>query len=158
VGPRVVLYPGGDPPGLASLQTALSPWFELGEPADEPCAAIGIGSGATEALELAAAGRASVLILLHPIAEPVNGIDVTALILWGEDDPVRTSEGAEAIHERIDRSSFGLLPGCGADLLVEAPRTVIPMVVEYLRNKYLGAPHGHGPVPISLARPEGDPS
>jgi pimeloyl-ACP methyl ester carboxylesterase len=154
--PRVVLFPGEDPSGIESLKASLSPWFELGEPAAEPCAAVGIGAGAVDALDLAARGAAAVLILLHPVAEPVGGIDVPTLILWGEDDPERTSDSAEAIHELIDLSSLGLLPGCGPNLLVDAPQTVIPMVVEYLRSQYLGVPHGHGAVPISIGRRDDD--
>jgi pimeloyl-ACP methyl ester carboxylesterase len=154
--PRVVLFAAGSDAGRGLLESALVPMFSLGEPTAEPCAAIGMRAGARDALALAAAGRTAALVLLHPIAEPVAGIDVPTLILWGEDDHENPQERAEAIHETIDSSSLGILPGCGAGLLEDAPQTVIPLVVEYLRSTYLHAPHGHaGVVPIQIGRSSG---
>jgi len=150
---RVVLSGGESTSGRELLERALVEMFVIDGPTEEPFAAIGMGSGAVEALSFAARGAAAALILIHPIAQPVEGIDVPTLILWGEDDPDHDQDEVEAIHEVIDSSSLGLLPGCGSDPVADAPQTVIPLVIEYLRSTYLHVAHGHsGAVRIQLGR------
>ncbi|HSL11076.1 MAG TPA: alpha/beta hydrolase [Actinomycetota bacterium] len=68
------------------------------------------------------------------------------LLLWGEDDPVVPLDVAERLHDALPSSSLGLLPGVGHFVMDEAGPTVVPMVAEWLRAKYLGAPHTHGDV------------
>jgi hypothetical protein len=46
----------------------------------------------------------------------------------------------------LPSSSLGLLPGVGHFVVDEAGPTVAPMIAEWLRAKYLGAPHAHGDV------------
>jgi pimeloyl-ACP methyl ester carboxylesterase len=70
-------------------------------------------------------------------------IGFPVLILWGEDDPVHPVADAERLNEAIPSSTLGLLPGCGHHLIDEAPATVGPLIMEYLRAMYLRAPHGH---------------
>jgi pimeloyl-ACP methyl ester carboxylesterase len=65
------------------------------------------------------------------------------LIFTGEDDPVVPAANVEALGDRIPSSTLGVLPGCGHDLVREAPETLFPMIVEYLRARYARAPHGH---------------
>jgi hypothetical protein len=50
--------------------------------------------------------------------------------------------------------SVALLPGCGHLILEDAPETVGPLIFEFLRSRYLGAPHTHtgGPVAVDLGR------
>lgn len=71
-------------------------------------------------------------------------LDVPVLIFWGEDDPYDPAAAAERLNEAIPSSTLGLLPGCGHFLVDEAIETIGPMIHEYLRARYLRAPHGHG--------------
>lgn len=78
--------------------------------------------------------------------EPALGaLETPILLLWGEDDPFLPPELGERLNEAIPSSSLGLLPGCGHFVPEEAPETIVPMVSEYLRVRYLHAPHGHAP-------------
>ena len=70
--------------------------------------------------------------------------DLPILILWGEDDPYHPVRLAERLNEAIPASTLALLPGCGHYLPEEAPETIGPLVAEYLRARYLRAPHSHG--------------
>jgi pimeloyl-ACP methyl ester carboxylesterase len=110
-------------------------------------AAVGMGEGADTALRLGLVRALEALVLLSPVATlsrpDLDRFDAPVLILVGEDDP--SSAGAEALNEAIVTSSLGLLPGVGPDLLGEAGATVIPMVYEFLRARYLRAPHAHVP-------------
>jgi 2-hydroxymuconate-semialdehyde hydrolase len=75
------------------------------------------------------------------------------LILWGEDDPFLSWRLGERLNEAIPSSTLGLLPGCGHHLVEDAIETVGPMIHEYLRARYEGAPHGHeGVVMLQLER------
>jgi pimeloyl-ACP methyl ester carboxylesterase len=65
------------------------------------------------------------------------------LIFTGEDDPIVPVASVESLADRIPSSTLGVLPGCGHDLVREAPETLFPMIVEYLRARYAHAPHGH---------------
>jgi 2-hydroxymuconate-semialdehyde hydrolase len=84
-------------------------------------------------------------------------LDVPALIIWGEDDPFLPAELAERLGDAIPMSTVALLPGCSHYLTEDAPQTVGPLVYEFLRLRYLGESHGHGPatgpVRVFLQRP-----
>ena len=74
-------------------------------------------------------------------------LEIPVLILWGEDDPFMPVEAADQLNAWIPTSTLGLLPGCGHFLLEDAMDTIGPMIYEYLRARYLRAPHGHGADP-----------
>jgi pimeloyl-ACP methyl ester carboxylesterase len=95
----------------------------------------------------------------HAAVDPPEGdpsIEAPVLILWGEDDPFGTVEAAERLSDSMPSSALGLLPGCGHYLVEEAAAAIGPMVHEYLRARYLHAPHGHddtsGVVMLQLER------
>jgi 2-hydroxymuconate-semialdehyde hydrolase len=85
-------------------------------------------------------------------------LDVPTLIIWGEDDPFLPSELAERLGDAIPFSTVALLPGCSHFITEDAPQTVGPLVYEFLRLRYLGESHGHGPptgpVRVFLVRPD----
>ena len=127
------------------------------------CAVIGHGAGGALAQTLALEGRVEAMVLLDaPRASGVTDDDLAAfdfpvLLLWGEDDEQVPVAIAESLNEAIPTSTLGLVPGCGHDLLAEAAPTVAPLIFEYLRARYLKAPHGHdhahdGIVRIQLER------
>jgi pimeloyl-ACP methyl ester carboxylesterase len=82
--------------------------------------------------------------------------EVPVLLLWGEDDDLSTADDAERLSERLPTSTLALVPGAGHDVLESAAVTVVPLLFEYLRARYLGERHGHadagGPVPVALTR------
>jgi pimeloyl-ACP methyl ester carboxylesterase len=84
----------------------------------------------------------------------LGAVDVPVFVVWGEDDPLTPAESAEGLNDLVPRSTLALLPGCGHFLPEEAPRTVSPLVYEYLRGVYAGLPHAHetGPATIELGR------
>jgi 2-hydroxymuconate-semialdehyde hydrolase len=107
------------------------------------------------------AAALSRLLEAHRRADPdepdgAPSIEAPALIMWGEDDPFGTVEEAERLSDSMPSSALGLLPGCGHYLLEEAADTIGPMIHEYLRARYLHAPHGHddtsGVVRLQLER------
>jgi pimeloyl-ACP methyl ester carboxylesterase len=74
-------------------------------------------------------------------------------MLWGEDDPFTPVQLAERLNEAIPASTLGVVPESGHFLLDDAFETVGGMIHEYLRARYLGAPHGHeGVVMLQLER------
>ena len=115
----------------------------------ERCGLIGHGTGGALAQVLAARGGVDAMVLLDaPRAESLHDDDLASfdfpvLLLWGEDDEVVPVAVAEELNEAIPTSTLGLLPGCGHDLTDEAAATIAPMILEYLRARYLKAPHGH---------------
>jgi pimeloyl-ACP methyl ester carboxylesterase len=130
---------------------------------------IGHGTGGALAQMLAARGGVDAMVLLDaPRAEGVGDEDLASfdfpvLLLWGEDDEVVPVSIAEELNDAIPTSTLGLLPGCGHDLTDEAAATIAPMILEYLRARYLkqshseahgdDAAHGHdGVVRIQLER------
>jgi len=138
----------------------------------------GHGVGGVVAELLAIEGRARCLVLVDAGAvdpegahDPgpgadlaaLDGIDVPALIVWGEDDPLLPVEAAERLAGVLPRAVLVLLPGCSHFVPEEAPDTVTPLIAEFLRSRYLGLPHHHehdrgalpGPVPIELRRAGG---
>lgn len=116
----------------------------------EPCGVIGHGTGGSLAQTLAADGGVEAMVLLdaprsvaaddHVLAS----FDFPVLLLWGEDDAIVPVSVAEELNDAIVTSTLGLLPGCGHDLTDEAPATIAPMILEYLRARYLKASHDHG--------------
>jgi len=83
-------------------------------------------------------------------------LEIPVLIFWGEDDPFLPVGVAERLNAAIPSSTLGLVPGCGHFLVDDAVETIGPMIHEYLRARYLRAPHGHtdptGAVMIQLER------
>jgi pimeloyl-ACP methyl ester carboxylesterase len=113
---------------------------------------IGHGTGGALAQSLAAGGGVDAMVLLDaPRAEGVgeeilSSFDFPVLLLWGEDDEVVPVAIAEALNDAIPTSTLGLLPGCGHNLTDEAAATIAPMILEYLRARYLKQSHSeaHG--------------
>lgn len=143
--------PGGDTEtAIGLLRVALR---------GERCGVIGHGTGGALAQSLAAEGGVDALVLLDaPRAEEVGdrvlaSFDFPVLLLWGEDDTVVPVSVAEELNDAIATSTLGLLPGCGHDLTDEAAVTIAPMILEYLRARYLNVSHsqahlhGHGHAP-----------
>jgi haloalkane dehalogenase len=94
---------------------------------------------------------------LDGVAHRLTDLEIPVLILWGEDDPFMPVEAADRLNGSIPTSTLGLLPGCGHFLAEDAMDTIGPMIYEYLRARYLRAPHGHdadptGAVMIQLER------
>ena len=118
----------------------------------ERCGVIGHGAGGALAQSLAVRGGVDAMVLLDaPRAEGVGDEDLASfefpvLLLWGEDDEVVPVAVAEELNDAIPTSTLGLLPGCGHDLTDEAAATVAPMILEYLRARYLKESHAeaHG--------------
>jgi 2-hydroxymuconate-semialdehyde hydrolase len=88
--------------------------------------------------------------------DDLRALEIPVLIFWGENDPYYPVDIAERLNETIPTSTLALVPGCGHFLVDEAPETIVPMIYEYLRARYLKAPHGHedpsGIVSIQLER------
>lgn len=114
---------------------------------DESCGVIGHGTGGALAQAIAAEGGVEAMVLLDaPRAPGVDdrvfaSFDFPVLLLWGEDDAVVPVAVAEELNDAISTSTLGLLPGCGHDLTDEAAATIAPMILEYLRARYLKLPH-----------------
>jgi len=91
--------------------------------------------------------------------DDLRGLDIPAMLLWGEDDPYIPPEIGEQLADALSRSTLAVLPGCSHFLTEDAAETVLPIVADWLRSQYLGEGHGHaGPQPIELGasfeRPE----
>jgi len=122
----------------------------------ERCGVIGHGTGGALAQALAADGGVDAMVLLDaPRAAGIGdgdlaSFDFPVLLLWGEDDEMVPVSIAEELNDAIPTSTLGLLPGCGHQLTDEAAVTIAPMILEYLRARYLKQPHsqahdaGHG--------------
>jgi pimeloyl-ACP methyl ester carboxylesterase len=113
------------------------------------CGVIGHGTGGALAQALAAGGGVDAMVLLDAPRAPGIGdedlasFDFPVLLLWGENDDVVPVSVAEELNDAIATSTLGLLPGCGHDLTEEAAATIAPMILEYLRARYLKVPHAH---------------
>jgi pimeloyl-ACP methyl ester carboxylesterase len=89
-------------------------------------------------------------------------LEVPAFVLWGEDDAFLPVELAERLGDVLPWATVALLPGCGHFLLEDAPETVAPLIVQWLRTQYLRLPQAHahaeGAVAVELGRrpPEDD--
>jgi pimeloyl-ACP methyl ester carboxylesterase len=121
------------------------------------------GSAGPIAFELSARNDVDALVLIG--ADPSDSSEaerrltereVPILLLWGEDDDVSRPDDAERLSERLPTSTLALVPGAGHGVLESAAATVVPLLFEYLRARYLGERHGHadagGPVPVALTR------
>jgi pimeloyl-ACP methyl ester carboxylesterase len=117
-------------------------------------AVVGIGAGGSLAQALAVDdARVDAMVLLgadplddlrsQAVRDALGQITFPVLLLWGEDDDVSPADFGEAMNDAMPSSTLGLLPGCGHDLLAEAPETIGPMIAEYLRARFLREPHGH---------------
>jgi pimeloyl-ACP methyl ester carboxylesterase len=142
----------------------------------EEIAAVGHGAGGVVAGLLALEGGVLCLVLIDagpfapgeqralggaPDPEAWAGLDIPALVIWGEEDPYLPASEAERLADALPHSTLVLLPGCGHFLPEEAPDAVAPLMAEFLRARYLRLPHAHehaggeGPVPIELHRTRG---
>jgi pimeloyl-ACP methyl ester carboxylesterase len=128
-------------------QNATDPVLELNESGVDRFAVVGDREGADAALDLCLrSARVDALVLLTPtrVAQgPLGDLEIPVLIFAGEAEE-RFARIAEELNEEIPSSTLGLVPGIGGDLLAEAPGTLFPMIDEYLRARYVKAPHGHG--------------
>ncbi|HYH28441.1 MAG TPA: alpha/beta fold hydrolase [Actinomycetota bacterium] len=80
-------------------------------------------------------------------------LDVPALLLWGEDDPFVPPTNGERLWETLPDAAFAILPGCAHFITEDAAESVLPLVAQFLRRRYLGEEgHDHetGPVPVDL--------
>jgi pimeloyl-ACP methyl ester carboxylesterase len=66
------------------------------------------------------------------------------LILHGDDDRIVEPEIAERLSAAIPASTLGFVPESGHLLLDDAFESIGTMILEYLRARYLRAPHDHG--------------
>lgn len=113
----------------------------------ERCGVIGHGTGGALAQMLAADGGVDAMVLLDApraagIADAVfASFDFPVLLLWGEDDEVVPVSIAEELNDAIPTSTLGVVPGCGHELTDDAAATIAPMILEYLRARYLKQPH-----------------
>ncbi len=135
-------------------------------------AVVGHGDAGATAQRLAAEGDVEALVLLDSVTSEtqpelaaaesrIAEREIPVFLIWGEDDEVVPAEQAERLADRVPRATLALLPGRSHRALEEAPEAVAPLVLEYLRSRYLGERHGHaepdGPMPIALTR-RPDPS
>jgi pimeloyl-ACP methyl ester carboxylesterase len=70
--------------------------------------------------------------------------DRPVLILHGEEDGIVEPAVAERLNAAIPASTLGFVPESGHLLLDDAFASIGTMIVEYLRARYLRAPHDHG--------------
>jgi len=86
----------------------------------------------------------------------LEGLEVPALVLWGEEDTFVDVELAERLGDVLPWSSVAVFPGCGHFLLEDAPERVGPILFQWLRTKYLKVEHRHepaaGPIAVTLGR------
>ena len=75
---------------------------------------------------------------------PMGAWERPVLILHGEDDRIVEARSAERLGAAIPASTLGFVPESGHLLLDDAFASIGPMIVEYLRARYLRAPHDHG--------------
>ena len=86
---------------------------------------------------------------LRAAAPAMAAWELPVLLLWGEDDPYTPVALAERLGEAIPAATLGVVPESGHFLLEDAFDSVGELIVEYLRSRYLGAPHGHA-APVLL--------
>ena len=55
---------------------------------------------------------------------------------------------AEELNDAIPTSTLGVLPGCGHELTDDAATTIAPMILEYLRARYLKQSHVDRTTPV----------
>src|SRR4029450_12746593 len=83
-------------------------------------------------------------------------LEIPAFVLWGEDDAFLPAELAERLGDALPWAAVALLPGCGHFPAEDAPETVAPLIVQWLRTQYLRLPQAHahdeGAVTVELGR------
>lgn len=89
------------------------------------------------------------------LEDGLRDLDIPTLVLWGEDDPYVPSKHAEELWELLPDASIALLPGCSHYVTADAPETALPLILQFLRRRYLaeeGHDHVHhtGPVAVDL--------
>jgi pimeloyl-ACP methyl ester carboxylesterase len=73
----------------------------------------------------------------------LEALDIPSLVIWGEEDPYQPHEQAERLWDLLPDASIALLPGCSHYVTWDAAETVLPLVLQFLRRRYLGE-EGHG--------------
>jgi 2-hydroxymuconate-semialdehyde hydrolase len=91
---------------------------------------------------LARAARQSDGEVLAGTEERLKRLNVPTLVIWGEDDPYQPPELAEKLWDLLPDASIALLPGCSHYVTEDAPETVLPLILHFLRRRYLGE-EGH---------------
>ncbi len=74
--------------------------------------------------------------------ERLKELNVPTLVIWGEEDPFQPSDRAERLWEVLPAASIALLPGCSHFVTEDAAETVLPLVLQFLKSRYLGE-EGH---------------
>ncbi|MEX2274071.1 MAG: alpha/beta hydrolase [Actinomycetota bacterium] len=129
-------------------------------------ALIGHASGGGVALAVARARTdVAALVLFDALAadagELADGASTLAhrelpvLLVWGEDDATAPLAGAEALADQLPMSTLAVIPDSGHDMLRTDVVTVLPLLFEWLRYRYLRESHRHdqeGPVLVTLDR------
>ncbi|HYH27713.1 MAG TPA: alpha/beta hydrolase [Actinomycetota bacterium] len=85
--------------------------------------------------------------------EDLAKLDIPALLLWGEEDPFVPRDNGERLWEALPDAAFATLPGCGHFITEDAADSVLPLVAQFLRRRYLGEEghdHAAGPVTVDL--------
>jgi 2-hydroxymuconate-semialdehyde hydrolase len=92
---------------------------------------------------------------LEAAPEKLAAVGTSLCVIWGEEDPVNAPDLAERLLDAVPGSTVALLPGCGHLVTEDAPSTVGPLMLEFLRRWHLHEGHEHaaGPVPVFLQRP-----
>ncbi|HYJ62089.1 MAG TPA: alpha/beta fold hydrolase [Actinomycetota bacterium] len=90
---------------------------------------------------------------LTPLTDGMASWDFPVFLLWGEEDPYVPMAVAERLTDACPGATLGVVPDSGHFLLDDAFDPVGVMILEYLRARYQGAPHGHeGVVTLQLER------
>lgn len=85
----------------------------------------------------------------------LEALDIPALVIWGEDDPYQPPEVAERLWDLFPDGSIALFPGCSHYVMKDAAETVLPLIGQFLRRRYLGEgghdhQHPEGPITLDL--------
>jgi pimeloyl-ACP methyl ester carboxylesterase len=99
------------------------------------------------------AGQAPDPVDLTAETEAMASWTFPVFLLWGEEDPFIPVATAERLADACPAATVGVVPDSGHFLLDDAFDPVGVMILEYLRARYQGAPHGHeGLVMLQLER------
>jgi pimeloyl-ACP methyl ester carboxylesterase len=115
--------------------------------------------GAERFVRIAGALDGAGLVDLEP---RLTELEIPAFVLWGRTTRSCRPSSPNAWATRLPWAAVALLPGCGHFLLEDAPETVAPLIVQWLRTQYLRVPlaheHEEGAVTVELGRrpPEED--
>ena len=111
-------------------------------------AVVGHGAGGRKAQALAVDGGARAMVLINCAILPgrekdLGSLTIPVFILWGEDDSTNTIETAYKLNELMPTSTLAVIPGCGAQVPLQAPDIVGPLIADFLRTRWLGLPREH---------------